>query len=68
MTNPDVSGMLRFVTDELQEAEDAGERGRLGPLDQQFFSLKRPVISVDHGPCAQRLGWHEPLAQPDQLV
>jgi len=26
MTNPDVSGMLRMLTDELQEAEDAGER------------------------------------------
>ena len=27
MTDPDVSGMLRFLTDELQDAEDAGERG-----------------------------------------
>ena len=27
MTNPDNSGMLRFLTDELQDAEDAGERG-----------------------------------------
>ena len=27
MTNPDVSGMLRFLTDELQAAEDAGESG-----------------------------------------
>jgi sphingomyelin phosphodiesterase len=26
MTDPDVSGMLRMLTDELQEAEDAGER------------------------------------------
>ncbi|KAH9944018.1 sphingomyelin phosphodiesterase [Epithele typhae] len=25
MTNPDVSGMLRFLTDELQDAEDAGD-------------------------------------------
>ncbi|KAF8528594.1 Metallo-dependent phosphatase-like protein [Gautieria morchelliformis] len=25
-TNPDVSGMLRFVTDELQAAEDSGQR------------------------------------------
>lgn len=25
-TNPDMSSMLRFLTDELQEAEDAGER------------------------------------------
>lgn len=27
MTNPDTSGMLRFLTDELQDAEDAGDRG-----------------------------------------
>ena len=27
MTNPDVSGMLRFLTDELQAAEDAGDSG-----------------------------------------
>ncbi|ESK92126.1 ser thr protein phosphatase family protein [Moniliophthora roreri MCA 2997] len=26
MTDPDVSGMLRFLTDELQEAEDEGDR------------------------------------------
>ncbi|KAF9011062.1 Metallo-dependent phosphatase-like protein [Cyathus striatus] len=26
MTNPDVSGMLRFLTDELQDAEDSGDR------------------------------------------
>lgn len=29
MTNPDLSGMLRFLTDELQAAEDAGDAGRL---------------------------------------
>lgn len=28
MTNPDTSGMLRFLTDQLQEAEDAGDRGK----------------------------------------
>jgi hypothetical protein len=27
LTHPDVSGMLRFLTDELQDAEDKGERG-----------------------------------------
>ncbi|KAK0246153.1 sphingomyelin phosphodiesterase [Armillaria nabsnona] len=26
LTDPDVSGMLRFLTDELQDAEDAGDR------------------------------------------
>ena len=29
LSHPDTSGMLRFLTDELQEAEDAGERGEL---------------------------------------
>ena len=28
MTNPDISGMLRFLTDELQDAEDAGDSGK----------------------------------------
>lgn len=27
MTSHDPSGMLRFLTDELQEAEDSGDRG-----------------------------------------
>ena len=27
MTNPGTSGMLRFVTDELQDTENAGDRG-----------------------------------------
>ncbi len=31
MTNPDTSGMLRFLTDELQDAEDAGDRGQSEP-------------------------------------
>ena len=32
MTNPDVSGMLRFLTDELQAAEDAGDSGELSEV------------------------------------
>ena len=47
MTNPDTSGMLRFVTDELQDAEDAGDRGssssdlylRDFPENIMFFSV-----------------------------
>lgn len=27
-TDPDAFGILRFLTDELQDAEDAGDRGR----------------------------------------
>ena len=29
MTGSDPSGMMRFLTDQLQEAEDANDRGRL---------------------------------------
>ena len=29
MTQIDTSGMFRFLTDELQDAEDAGERGEV---------------------------------------
>jgi hypothetical protein len=32
MTNGDTSGMLRFLTDELQEAEDAGDSGKFQNL------------------------------------
>lgn len=28
LSEPDVSGMLRFLTDELQDAEDSGDRGK----------------------------------------
>lgn len=31
-SNPDPFGILRFLTDELQDAEDAGDRGRLPVL------------------------------------
>ena len=39
MTNPDTSGMLRFVTDELQDAEDAGDRGS-SSFDFLFLIMK----------------------------
>jgi hypothetical protein len=39
MTNPDASGMLRFVTDELQDAEDAGDRGS-SSFDFYFLIMK----------------------------
>ena len=32
MTTHDPSGMLRFVTDELQDAEDAGDRGMFSQM------------------------------------
>jgi hypothetical protein len=37
MTNPDVSGMLRFLTDELQDAENAGDRGTFISLSRNLF-------------------------------
>jgi hypothetical protein len=59
MTNADTSGMLRFLTDELQDAEDAGDRGYL------LFFLARTGLSesigfsLDNWPCCDWLGWHE---------
>ncbi|KAG6897501.1 hypothetical protein C0992_000931 [Termitomyces sp. T32_za158] len=37
MTDPDVSGMLRFLTDELQSAEDAGDRVFYSPI--AYFTI-----------------------------
>ena len=38
LSHPDTSGMLRFLTDELQDAEDSGDRG---------MSLVAPYASTD---------------------
>ena len=43
-TNPDVSGMLRFLTDELQDAEDAGDRGMLASSSSQRFRVNNFII------------------------
>ncbi len=43
MTNPDVSGMLRFLTDELQDAEDAGDRGKR--------NVQSVLLTIAHGIC-----------------
>lgn len=40
MSNPDVSGMLRFLTDELQTAEDAGDSGE-GPVIHTYLRFVR---------------------------
>jgi hypothetical protein len=56
LSQPDNSGMLRFLTDELQDAEDQGDRG---------VSLKQPLVvylltsaaSLDSRSRPQRLGW-----------
>lgn len=44
MTNPDTSGMLRFVTDELQDAEDAGDRGS-SSLDLYLCDFPEIIMS-----------------------
>jgi hypothetical protein len=50
--------MLRFLTDELQDAEDQGDRGT------SFFKHNFPVtviklaISLDYGSRSKWLGWY----------
>ena len=68
MTHPDTSGMLRFLTDELQDAEDKGDRGTTSnPLPR--FSLlttsRRLVWIVGH----VLTGWDgtNPLRNPTNL-
>ena len=67
MTHPDTSGMLRFLTDELQDAEDKGDRGTSNPLPH--FSLltasRRLVWIVGH----VLTGWDgtNPLRNPTNL-
>jgi hypothetical protein len=68
MTNPDTSGMLRFLTDELQEAEDAGERGAFylrAVFDSELLTIP---FSLDCGTCTSRLGWHQSIIESDQYV
>lgn len=55
MTNPDVSGMLRFLTDELQAAEDAGDRG-FSVSSHSSITMFTKSSSVDYGPCFDWLG------------
>lgn len=60
MTNPDTSGMLRFLTDELQDAEDAGDRGS-SSFDLHlcgFFSEIIMSFSLDPWTCPYWLGWY----------
>jgi hypothetical protein len=53
MTTPDVSGLFRFVTDELQDAEDVGDRGLLKMICLLLFSdskLPSTVWIMGHAP------------------
>ena len=57
-TNPDTSGMLRFVTDELQDAEDAGDRGSSSFNLYKCFSKMFIFLSLDPWARPFRLGWY----------
>ena len=58
LTQPDNSGMLRFLTDELQDAEDNGDRGvSLCKARNLVVRLLTFSISLDYGPRSHRLGW-----------
>lgn len=66
MTNPDTSGMLRFLTDELQSAEDAGDRGMVCyPRDAAFL---KKSDSMDFGTCPHGMGWRKSSSKPYQFV
>ena len=54
LSHPDTSGMLRFLTDELQDAEDNGDRGMSLAVPLRLLTFR---TSLDHGPRSQRLGW-----------
>ena len=45
LSHPDTSGMLRFLTDELRDAEDAGDRGELLPWPLGLVPNVRPVYA-----------------------
>jgi hypothetical protein len=65
MTDSDNSDMMRFLTDELQDAEDAGERGQLSSILPACWG-NEVQRSLALGPRSQRLGWNKPLAKPDK--
>jgi sphingomyelin phosphodiesterase len=51
LSHPDTSGMLRFLTDELQDAEDKGDRGMsLAVPSSPCCILLTFSTSLDHGP------------------
>ncbi|KAG6867076.1 hypothetical protein C0993_007004, partial [Termitomyces sp. T159_Od127] len=68
MTNPDVSGMLRFLTDELQNAEDAGDRGgaKINTLGRNTAYLIRS--SLDNRTRTFGLGRRKPSEESHQSL
>ena len=60
LTEADNSGMLRFLTDELQDAEDKGDRGTF--ISRVLCcNLPTSLVSLDHRPRSLRLGWNRPI-------
>jgi hypothetical protein len=58
LTQPDVSGMLRFLTDELQDAEDKGERGMCHY--RPFLRLLTfSTTSLDYRSRFEWMGWKQ---------
>ena len=51
----DNSGMLRFLTDELQDAEDKGDRGMI--IRDLIVRLLTLPASLDYRPCSFWVGW-----------
>jgi hypothetical protein len=67
MTDPDVSGMLRMLTDELQDAEDAGDRGEYPVLDRSLLMMMLDP-SLDYRTCTVWMGWFKPLAESNKSL
>ncbi len=70
LTSPDTSGQLRFLTDELQDAEDAGDRGTpFVPAPLFYVSVAYDLtlfilFSLDTGTRAEWMGRHKRFAEP----
>ena len=68
-SHPDPSGMLKFLTDELQEAEDAGDRGMPSSVIALFDSCECSILSsMDYGPCSERMGLDEWVEEPNRSL
>ena len=67
MTSHDPSGMLRFVTDELQDAEEAGDRGQGGVFHARA-AFADGCRSLDHGPCPRGMGRYQRAGKPHRFV
>ena len=60
LAEADNSGMLRFLTDELQDAEDKGDRGTF--ISRALCrTLLTFLVSLDYRPRSLRLGWNKPI-------